>query len=67
MIALKNLPYTERLKRLNLHTLKCRRLLGDMIELFKIINNKYDSTASPVLQLNNRGITIGNKYKLFKN
>ena len=39
IIELKNLPYTERLKRLNLYTLKYRRLRGDMIELFKIIHN----------------------------
>jgi len=31
VISLKKLPYTERLLQLNLHTLKYRRLRGDMI------------------------------------
>jgi len=64
VIELKHLPYTERLKRLNLHTLKYRRLQGDMIELFKIIHNKYDIRVTPALEFNNRGPTRGNKYKL---
>jgi len=64
VIELKHLPYTQRLKRLNLHTLKYRRLRGDMIELFKIIHNKYDIRVTPALEFNNRGPTRGNKYKL---
>ena len=37
VICLKKLPYTEHLKELDLHTLKYRRIRGDMIEIFKII------------------------------
>ena len=37
IISLKKLPYKERLLRLNLYTLKYRRLRGDMIEVFKIV------------------------------
>jgi len=59
VIELKHLPYTERLKRLNLHTLKYRRLRGDMIKLFKIIHNKYDIRVTPALEFNNRGPTSG--------
>ena len=38
VIQLKNLLYTERLKELDLHTLKYRRIRGNMIEIFKIIH-----------------------------
>ena len=35
-----------------------------MIEIFKIIHQKYDASCSPMLQFNNRVDTRGNKYKL---
>ena len=41
-----NLPYSERLKRLNLPTLAFRRLRGDAIEVFKILSGRYDINAS---------------------
>ena len=64
VIQLKKLPYTERLKVLDLHTLKYRRIRGDMIEIFKIIHQKYDASCSLTKQFNNRVDTRGNKYKL---
>ena len=64
VIQLKNLSYTERLKELDLHTLKYRRIRGDMIEIFKIIHQKYDASCSTMLQFNNRVDTRGNQYKL---
>ena len=39
IINLKNMSYTDRHKRLNLPTLKYRRLRGDMIEVFKITHD----------------------------
>ena len=33
-----NINYTDRLKRLNLPTLKYRRKRGDLIQVFKILN-----------------------------
>jgi len=39
----KKMPYKERLLRLNLYTLKYRRLRGDMIEVFIIVHNVYDN------------------------
>jgi len=39
IILLKHIPYIERLRQLNLPTIKYRRLRGDIIEVFKITNN----------------------------
>ena len=45
--ATKLIPgYKERLIRLNLPTLSYRRLRGDMIEIYKILTGKYDSTVT---------------------
>ena len=46
VINLKKIPYTNRLQRLKLPTLKYRRLRGDMIEVFKITHNIYDPDVS---------------------
>ena len=43
---IKNLSYPERLKYLNLPTLAYRRARGDMIEVFKIISNIYNSNST---------------------
>jgi len=64
---LKNKSYIDRLIYLSLPTLKYRRLRGDMIEVFKITHNIYDTTVSPDLSFNERANTIntrGNHYKL---
>jgi len=42
IIKLKNKSYIDRFIYLNLPTLKCRCLRGDMIEVFKITHNIYD-------------------------
>jgi hypothetical protein len=49
--GLKNLTYAERLKKLKLPTLSFRRIRGDMIELYKILNGKYDRQAAPFIKL----------------
>ena len=46
--ATKLIINTDRLKRLNLPTLKYRRLRGDMIEVFKITHDIYDSQLTSV-------------------
>ena len=46
VISLKKLPYKERLLQLNLHTLKYRRLRGDMIEVYKITHDMYDKSVA---------------------
>jgi len=65
VITLRKLPYKNRLISLQLHTLKYRRLRGDMIEVFKIVNDIYDEKVAPILSFNNTSITRGNKFKLY--
>ena len=60
----KNMHYMDRLKFLQLPTLKYRRLRGDMIEVYKIINNIYDSAVVPSLVRNYNTRTRGNSCKL---
>ena len=45
--GLSNLSYSERLRKLNLPTLVYRRLRGDLIEMFKHVNNYDPSTVAP--------------------
>ena len=44
-----HVSYGERLKQLKLQILLHRRLRGDMIEVYKILNHKYDSEVSSFL------------------
>ena len=44
--GMKNIPYEERLERLKLPTLAYRRSRGDMIEVYKLLQGKYDSDVS---------------------
>ena len=45
----KELDYKERLQRLNLPTISSRRLRGDMIEIYKILTGKYDSSVTSIV------------------
>ena len=65
--GLQNLTYPERLKTLNLTTLAYRRLRGDMIEVYKILQGHYDSHVDQnLLILSNNHRTRGHPYKLEK-
>ena len=63
VVNMRNLPYEERLKRLGLQTLKTRRLRGELIEVFKILNN-FDLVSPGLLTLAPNGITRNNGFKL---
>ena len=58
------LPYSDRLKYLKLPTLTYRRIRGDMIEVYKILTNKYDNNVTLDLSLSNCTYTRGNALKL---
>ena len=45
------MDYISRLAWLKLPTLKYRRFRGDMLELYKILNNLYDSKTVPVFEM----------------
>ena len=62
----KNMSYPERLRQLELPTLKYRRLRGDMIETYKIITGIYDPEASLSPRLEGDRRTRGHRYKLLK-
>ena len=49
--SLKHKSYIERLKYLKLPTLFMRRIRGDLIEVYKILNNMYDNESSLQLTL----------------
>ena len=58
------MSYIERLKHLNLPTLKYKKLRGDMIETYKIINEKYDKNVLLNISRNDDSRTRGNSLKL---
>lgn len=63
--TLKNMEYNERLKKLKMPTLKYRRIRGDMIEVFKIINDIYDPlTTVDMFELNTTSNTRGHSKKM---
>jgi len=66
--SLSSSSYEERLRALKLPTLRYRQLRGDMIQLYKYVNTKYDTNF--VLQLHYKSVlekrydTRGHRYKL---
>ena len=65
--SLKKMEYEDRLRKLQLPTLKYRRLRGDMIELFKIVKGFYDKEATNgIVERNHRPVTRGHPWKLLK-
>jgi hypothetical protein len=58
--------YEDRLRTLKLPTLRFRRVRGDMIEAFKIVNGIYDSSTSVRFEKSIYGSTRGNSLRLRK-
>ena len=64
--GMKNIRYEERLERLKLPTLAYRRTHGDMIEVYKLLQGKYDSDVSNIVKLHKDSDTReGTRRKLF--
>jgi len=57
--ALRNKPYQDRLKALDLPTLKFRRLRGDMIETYKVLSGIYHTSVAPVIPIISEHATRG--------
>ena len=49
--GMKDIPYEERLERLKLPTLAYRRTRGNMTEVYKLLQGKYDSNVSNIVKL----------------
>ena len=49
--AISHLEYPERLKALKMPTLAYRRVRGDMIQVYKLLNGKYDTSLPQFLTL----------------
>ena len=64
--GMKELDYSERLRKLDLPTLVFRRSRGDMIELWKHFNSYDNSTLSPNFQRNTR-ISRKHRFQLMWN
>jgi hypothetical protein len=61
------MEYSERLKKLKMPTLKYRRMRGDMIGVFKTINDIYDPlTTVDMFELNTTSYTRGHSKKINK-
>lgn len=65
---LKNMSYKERLQALDLPTLAYRRMRGDLIETYKIVNGKYDPIVTELLPRHKAQgtVTRGHQLKLQK-
>ena len=63
--GLQHLPYEQRLRKLNLTTLEDRRLRGDLIETYKLMNGYEDINPDQFFIRNRQGRTRGHQLKLF--
>jgi len=60
------LLYNERLKICQIPTLHYGRITGDMIDAYKIITGKYQTSVAPTLNNENEYVTRGNDLRLQK-
>ena len=63
---LRDLTYEERLKECGLTTLETRRLRGDKIEVFKILNGYENIDSNIFFEIKESKITRGHNYTLVK-
>ena len=65
--GLRDLTYEERLNECGLTTLETRRLRGDQIEVFKILNGYENIDSNIFFEIKESKITRGHNYTLVKN
>ena len=63
---IRNLPYEDRLRELNLHSLERRRVRGDMIEVYKWFSGINKGDINRVLKAGRQNNTRNNGFKLDK-
>ena len=63
--SVKNLEYSDRLRELNLYSVRGRLIRADLIQYWKIFNGKSHITASDLFQLAPQSGTRGHCYKIF--
>lgn len=66
IVGMQELSYQERLQKLKLPSLEYRRYRGDMIEVYKIVHDKYDPVVTKTLFSLNTTNTRSNSFKLNK-
>ena len=64
--VLRDLRYEERLKECELTTLETRRLRGDQLEVFKILNGNENIDSNIFFEIKKRKITRGHNFTLVK-
>ena len=53
--GMRNLPYKDRLNRLNLHSLERRRARGDMVEVYKWVKGINKGSIEQVIEISSQG------------
>ena len=64
--GMKELPYTQRLRKLGLWTLEARRYRADLIEVYKMLHGKSAVNFNSFFELDETGRTRGHSFKLKK-
>ena len=62
---LSNLTFEERLKKIKIPSMKYRRMRGDMIMVYKVLNG-YEPSLEHLFEVDNNSITRGHNFKLKK-
>ena len=55
--GMRNIPYKDRLNRLNLHSLERRRARGDMVEVYKWVKGINKGSIEQVIEISSQGRT----------
>ena len=67
ILEVKNLPYEERLKKLELPSLEYRRFRGDMIQVYKVAHEHYDrASVDSLFHFSQSSILRGHQFKITK-